>query len=63
MPLLISLLLVLAGLALLVFGSIGLLFALGGAPPDAGALGFTGGCVILGLVLCGMGLNRLLRRP
>lgn len=62
MTILASLLLVLVGLALLVFGGIGMLFALGGEPPDAGALGFTVGCLVLGLVLCALGLKRLLGR-
>jgi hypothetical protein len=60
--LLTTLLLLVGGLVLLAFGGIGLLFALGGQPPDAGAVGFTGGCVIVGLLLCGLALRGLFRR-
>jgi hypothetical protein len=57
-----ALLLLVAGLALLAFGGIGLLFTLGAQPPDPGATGFTGACAIVGLLLCGLALRRLLSR-
>lgn len=58
-----ALLLIPTGLLLLAFGAIGLLFVLSGEPPDAAALSFTGGCVILAVAFCGLGLKRLLKRP
>lgn len=60
MRLLNSLLLVLAGLLLLAYGGIGLLFTLGPGG-DAGAIAFTGGCAIAGLALLGLALRRLLQ--
>ncbi len=56
-------LLILGGLALIAFGSIGLLFVLSGEPPDTGALGSTGGSAMLGLGLVALGLRRLFKRP
>lgn len=61
MTLLTGLLLILAGLVLLAFGGIGLLFT-SGPGGDAGAMAFTGGCALTGLVLVTLGIIRLFRR-